>query len=107
VCPIPHDASFMQAFHEGWRIAQALCETDFEMPKDVDLPSPQHREAARVFAERREYPIAEVIEATEKFGQPHLLDTKTEDVSSAPLQADAAEPDTQTVVGPFPRLFDD
>ncbi len=107
VCPIPHDASFMQTFHEGWRIAQSLCETDFEMPKDVDLPSPQHREVARVFAERRDYPVSEVVGATEKFGQPHLLETKAENVSSAPLQPDAAEPGTQTVVGPFPRLVED
>jgi hypothetical protein len=102
VCPVPHDASFMQTFHEGFRIVQALCESHFKMPKDVDIPDPQHREAARVFVERRNFAISEVIEATEKFGQPHLLETKTESVDSAPLQAGTAAPDTQMVVGPFP-----
>ncbi len=100
VCPIPHDASFMQTFHEGWRVAQALCETDFEMPKDVDIPNPLHREAARVFAERRDFAIGEVIQATEKFAQPHLLETKTEHVATASFQA-TDEPDTRTIVGPF------
>lgn len=105
LCPIPHDASFMQTFHEGWRIVQALCETDFVMPRDVDLPIPIHREAARVFAERRDFPIGDVIEATEKFSQPHLLETKTENVSAAPFQA-GSEPGTRTIVGPFPLELD-
>jgi hypothetical protein len=103
ICPIPHDASFMQTFHEGWRIAQALCESDFKMPADVDLPTPLHREAARVFVERRDFPVADVYAATEKFAQPHLLETTTESVETAPLQGTSA-PDTQTVVGPFPLI---
>lgn len=101
VCPIPHDASFMQTFHEGWRIAQALCETDFNMPKDVDIPNPLHREAARVFGERRNFAIREVIQATEKFAQPHLLETKTENIASASFGT-KPDPDTRTIVGPFP-----
>jgi hypothetical protein len=101
ICPIPHDASFMQTFHEGWRIAQSLCETDFQMPKDVDIPNPVHREAARVFSERRDFAIGEVIQATEKFAQPHLLETTTEDVATASFQK-SDEPDTRTIVGPFP-----
>lgn len=102
ICPIPHDASFMQTFHEGWRIAQALCESDFKMPKDVGLPTPLHREAARVFVERRDFAVGEVIEATEKFAQPHLLETNTETVVTADLGTEKAE--TQTVVGPFPLM---
>jgi hypothetical protein len=47
ICPIPHDASFMQTFHEGWRIVQALCESDFMMPKDVDLPAARFPESRR------------------------------------------------------------
>lgn len=101
LCPIPHDASFMQTFHEGWRIVQALCETDFKMPKDVDIPNPQHREAARVFVERRDFGIEEVIGATEKFGQPHLLETSTDQVATASFRAES-EPGTRTIVGPFP-----
>jgi hypothetical protein len=67
----------------------------------VDISNPLHREAARVFAERRDFPIGEVIQATEKFAQPHLLETKTESVASAPFQA-GDEPSTRTIVGPFP-----
>jgi hypothetical protein len=101
ICPVPHDASFMQTFHEGWRIVQALCESDFKMPKDVDLPTPLQREAARVLVERREFPVLEVIEATKKFAQPHLLETTTESVATTAMQSTVA-PDTHTIVGPFP-----
>jgi hypothetical protein len=91
----------MQTFHEGWRIAQALCESDFKTPKDVDLPIPVQREAAKIFVERRDFPIGEVIAATDKFSQPHLLDTKTENVATAPLRVENV-PGTRTVVRPFP-----
>lgn len=84
---------------------QALCESNFEMPKDVDIPNPIHREAARVFAERREFTVAEVIQATEKFAQPHLLETRTENVVAESFEG-AASPVTHTVIGPFPVIDD-
>jgi hypothetical protein len=101
VCPIPHDGSFMEVFYEGWQIVQALCASDFKMPREVDLPNAIHRQVARVYVERREFKVLEVYEATAKFAQPHLLDTKTEKVPSAPF-ADSANPGTGTVIGPFP-----
>src|SRR5499427_8442209 len=52
ICPVPHDGSFIQIFHEGWQIVQALCASDFEMPESSDIPSPVHRELARIFVER-------------------------------------------------------
>lgn len=106
VCPIPHDANYMQLFHESWRMVQTLCATDFQMPKDIDLPSPIYREAARVFIERRNYPIGEVLEATEKFGQPHLLDSNAKSVSSGGV-GEGTAPATRTVVGPMPLIGED
>jgi hypothetical protein len=47
-----------------------------------------------------------VIEATEKFAQPHLLETRTENVPTESFQG-AASPGTLTVVGPFPGLAAD
>jgi hypothetical protein len=101
VCPIPHDGSFMEVFYEGWRIVQALCASDFNMPGEIDIPSAIHREVAKVYVERRNFSVLDVIEATAKFAQPHLLETKTETVSSAPL-GESASPGTGTVIGPFP-----
>lgn len=101
VCPMPYDGSFMEVFYEGWRIVQALCDRDFTMPKEVDIPNPLHREVAKVYVERREFPVLDVLEATAKFAQPHLLETKTETVASAPFASDTL-PWTATVIGPFP-----
>jgi hypothetical protein len=101
VCPMPYDGSFMELFYEGWRIVQALCASDFKIPKEVDIPNPLHREVAKVYVERREFPVLDVLEATAKFAQPHLLETKTETVASAPFASDT-RPWTATVIGPFP-----
>ncbi|MFC8879082.1 hypothetical protein [Streptomyces ardesiacus] len=103
VCPMPHDGSFMQVFYEGWRIVQALCESDFRMPKEVDLPSPIDREVARVYIERREFPVPDVLEATRKFAQPELLVADEAPASNVAFGADA-QPETSTIITPFPRM---
>jgi hypothetical protein len=54
-----------------------------------------------VFVERREFTAEEVLQATEKFAQPHLLEAVTENVETTSFQADVA-PGTSTIVGPFP-----
>jgi hypothetical protein len=104
ICPLPHDGSFMQVFYEGWRIVQALCESDFKMPREVDIPIPLHREVARIFVERRGHPVADVLEATRKFAQPGLLTSSTEIVSNVPFATGVA-PGTSTVITPFPRTL--
>lgn len=53
--------------------------------------------------ERRAFPVIEVLAATEKFAQPHLLEAKTETVPTAPLAPGIPAPGTATVIGPFPR----
>jgi hypothetical protein len=84
ICPMPHDGSFMQAFYEGWRIVQALCETDFRMPREIDIPNPAHREVAQFFVDRRNLPLADVIDATKKFARPGLPATSTKAVPAVP-----------------------
>ena len=100
ICPMPYDGSFMQVFYEGWQIVQALCERDFELPRDVDLPSPAHRQVARVFIDRRDFPAIDVLDATKKFAQPELLVTKDELVPSVTF-ATTASPGTTTIVTPY------
>lgn len=100
VCPIPHDYSFMQTFYEGMRIVQTLCATDFKTPKDAEMPIPQHREVARMYVERRNYPVQEVLEATAPFAQPHLLHASTESVESEKFETDQ-DSDTHTIITPY------
>lgn len=103
VCPLPHDFSFMQTFYEGMRIVQVMCATDFKMPKEVELPSPQHREVARIYAERREFAVQDVLDATAIFAQPELLEASTETTSSEEFDT-SKTPDTNTVITPFAVL---
>jgi hypothetical protein len=100
LCPIPHDGSFMRIFHDGWKIVQTLCARDFEMPNDAEIPNPLHREVARIFVERREFPIIEVVEATQKFAQQELLSIRTEIVPHAPFRTTATAT-TSTIITPI------
>lgn len=99
VCPVPHDASFMQVFYEGWRLVQSLCASDFKRPKEVAVPSPIEREVARMYVERRNFPVSEVLEVTARFAQPHLLETSSGNVASASFETTVA-PDTSTIINP-------
>jgi len=99
ICPLPHDQDFMQIFYEGWRIVQAFIGADANVPKEIDLPRPVDREVARILAERREFPILDVIAAIAKFGQPELLETDTKQVGAQVLKGRAA---TDMMVAPLP-----
>jgi hypothetical protein len=59
------------------------------------------REICRMLAERREFPVLDVIEALKAFSQPELLDTTTEQVSLESLEE--GSPETSTVVAPLSR----
>jgi hypothetical protein len=101
-CPVPYDGSFIRIFNEGWRVVQALCASDFEMPSASDIPSPVHREVARIFVERREFPIADVLEAIRMFAQPGLLTSSTGVVPNVPFGTTAL-PATSVMITPIAR----
>lgn len=100
ICPLHHDADFMQIFYEGWRLVQAFLEADARVPKEVSLPRPVDREVCRLLEERREFPTVDVIEAIKRFGQPELLVTETESVS---MQDYSGSTETNTLVAPLSR----
>lgn len=108
ICPLHHDADFMQAFYEGWRIIQAFINADAKIPKEAILPRPVDREICRILEERREFPIVDILEALLVFGQPELLDTDTEKVTSEEVKEGSVEKRDQstevfTVVAPLSR----
>ncbi len=104
ICPLPHDYSFMQVFYEGLRIVQALCTTDFQTPSAALLPNPAHREVARMWVERRDLAVVDVVEAVAAFAQPHLLETEGETVTTVPLDARGETSATSTLISPFPLI---
>ena len=98
VCPLHHDQNFMQIFYEGWRIVQAFLMADAQIPKEAILPRPVDREVCKILAERREFPVVDVLEALVTFGQPQLLETEDKQVDLFSLQGEA---ETATVVAPI------
>lgn len=75
VCPLPYDGEFMQIFYEGWEIVQSFIQSDARVPREVDLPRPDHRRVARYLEDRRDFPVVDVVDALQKIAQPHLLST--------------------------------
>ncbi len=98
ICPLHHDADFMQTFYEGWRIVQAFIDADAKMPKEVVLPRPVDREICRMLEERREFPVVDVVTALKIFAQPELLRTDEEQVGLETLRG---ESETQNLIAPF------
>jgi hypothetical protein len=87
VCPLPHDGAFMQKFYEAWRIVRAFIDADAQVPKEAALPRPEEWEVARVLAERREFPVREVVEVLASFGQPDLLIPEEREVVSVCVES--------------------
>ena len=76
----------MQTFYEGWRIVLAFLRADAQVPQQVVLPRPAEREVARMLAERREFPVREVVEALQQFAQPNLLATEDRQTQTLVVQ---------------------
>lgn len=76
VCPIPYDGAFMEKFYQGWSIVQQFLHADAQLPREVALPTPTHRQVAGELVSRRDFPILDVIDALAPLAQPELLDTK-------------------------------
>lgn len=88
ICPLHHDHDFMQAFYEAWRIVQAFIKSEAQVPKEVLLPDPEQREVCRILAQRREFPVVDVLDALDAFGQSGLVKTNVIDVGSDDHVAD-------------------
>lgn len=102
ICPLHHDADFMQTFYEGWRIVQAFIAADAQVPKEVTLPRPVDREICRILAERREFPAVDVIDALKTFSQPELLETDSENVV---LENVKGTSDISTIFAPISKAM--
>jgi hypothetical protein len=109
VCPVPYDGAFMETFYNAWTVVQQFISADAAMPSEVALPRPAQRQVARMLADRRQFPIVDVIDALAPLAQPELLDTHeaVEDVVELPPQADALageeEATVDTVIAPVSR----
>lgn len=101
VCPIPHDQAFMEVFYQGWQIVKQFVAADAKVPKEVALPRPPERQVANFLAERREFPVLDVIDALLPLAQPELL--KTEERDAQVIERREAESEAQALEAPIAR----
>lgn len=103
VCPIPYDGSFMELFYTSWSIVQQFIAADAEMPREVNLPVPADRQAARELVSRRDYPVVDVIEALEPLSQIDLTvsDAKTVETN---VERDGETMLNSTIITPVAQL---
>lgn len=104
VCPIPHDAAFMEVFYQGWGIVQQFIAADARLPKEVALPRPPERQVAKYLVDRREFSVLEVVEALRPLSQPELLETNTRDVGVVPRREEEGK--VGTVIAPTAKATD-
>jgi hypothetical protein len=102
ICPLSYDGSFMEIFYRGWGVVKQFIAADAQVPKEVFLPVPADRQVARLLAERREFPVLDVIEALEPLAQPQLL--QTDHRSAQVIDASVTRSDIRMVVAPSPKL---
>jgi hypothetical protein len=104
ICPIPHDQAFMEVFYQGWQVAQQFIAADANLPKEAALPRAPERQVARYLAERREFPVLEVIEVLGPLAQPELLQTQERQAQVVERRQETAG-DTTTLEAPVARVI--
>lgn len=104
ICPVPYDGAFMETFYVGWAVVQQFIAADALLPREVALPRPVERQVARYLADRREFPVLDVIEALGPLAQPELLRT-CEQAVEVDEQRDETVTQTNAVVVPMPTLL--
>ncbi|MCR3746906.1 hypothetical protein LX88_000844 [Lentzea californiensis] len=105
VCPLPYDGSFVETFYMAWEVVTAFLAADALVPKEVSLPRPAARTVARYLADRREFPVVDVIEALASLSQPELLRTQTEAAGIVLAGGTSQVVETNAVLAPVARLL--
>lgn len=102
ICPLPYDAAFMEVFYSAWVIVQQFIAADAQIPKEASLPSTSQRMVAKLLAERRTFPIVDVIEALGPIAQPELLMTSSTSRPVEPSRDEIAM--VETLIAPISRF---
>lgn len=104
VCPLPYDGSFVETFYKAWEVVAQFLAADARVPKEVALSRPPARTVARYLADRREFPIVDVIEALGPLSQPELLVTEPSSADIVLAGGQSATLQTASVLAPTPLV---
>ena len=102
ICPLPYDGAFTEVFYSAWVIVQQFIAADAQIPKEAALPSTSQRMVAKLLAERRAFPIVDVVEVLRPIAQPELLVTTSANKPVEPRRAEAAT--VETLIAPISRI---
>ena len=102
VCPVPYDGAFVEVFYKAWEVVTAFIAADAQVPKEVALPRPAARQVARYLADRRMYPVLDVINALSTLAQPELLKSEVSQAGLIQSGGSQTDPTVAAVLAPTP-----
>ena len=102
VCPVPYDGAFVEVFYLAWEVVTSFIAADARIPKEVALPRPAARQVARYLADRREFPVVDVVDALSALAQPELLKSETSQAGLVPSGGRLTDPTVASVLAPNP-----
>jgi len=105
ICPLPYDGSFVETFYKAWEVVAQFLAADAQVPKEVALSRPPARTVARYLAERREFPVVDVIEALGPLAQPELLVTEPSNADIVLSGGSSATVETTSMLAPTPLVL--
>ncbi|MEU7086655.1 hypothetical protein [Streptomyces achromogenes] len=105
VCPLPYDGSFVETFYMAWEVVMAFLAADAQLPKEAALPRPAARTVARYLADRRDFPVLDVVDALAVLAQPGLLQTQSAAADLVRSGGTSADVITSAVLAPSPTFL--
>lgn len=102
VCPIPYDGAFVEVFYLAWEVVKTFIAADARVPKEVELPRPPARQVARYLADRREFPVLDVVQALQSLAQPELLRSEQSQAGLIPSGGRVTDQTTRALLAPQP-----
>jgi len=91
----------MEVFYAGWEVVQQFLAADAQVPKESALYRPTQRQVARYLADRRDFPVMEVVEVLRPLAQPELLEAHQRDADVVVTRTGGH--DVRAVVTPMAR----
>lgn len=98
MCPLPYSGEFMQLFGASFQIAKQLIAARGQLPSRTALVYQDDQAVAKWLADRRGFPVLDVLHALEPLKQPGLLEEKQLDLlASASTETEATAPIPQII----------
>jgi hypothetical protein len=104
VCPLPYDGGFVETFYKAWEVVTQFLAADAQVPKEVALSRPPARTVARYLADRREFPVVDVIDALLPLSQPELLVTAPSTADIILSGGNSQTVETTSILAPTPLI---